>query len=242
MGDLKKSSSELEVALQKMSTEDLDSQYTLVQFILKSIAELEIEADRIAKKLSQSSNQDIDIMTLSASVTGCKTQLVSLHTMAENHKTKMERCKSERKRRIQEIKKYQTLLIDLEQWLGESQSTISTEITLTSVKVVRDQIRASEILEEELRTRTEQLKNMVEDVGKFQGYSDVEPLVEDMQSNLGTLYEVMQDAQQCLAMKLKNLQDALIKMESNPPTITDMHTDTSTNIDSIDEITIDEIE
>ena len=84
-------------------------------------------------------------MTLSASVTGCKTQLVSLHTMAENHKTKMEICKSERKRRVQEIKKYQTLLIDLEQWLGESQSTISTEITLTSVKVVRDQIRASEV-------------------------------------------------------------------------------------------------
>merc|ERR1712209_361303 len=53
--DLKKSSSELEVALQKMSTEDLDSQYTLVQFVLKSIAELEIEADRIAKKLSESS-------------------------------------------------------------------------------------------------------------------------------------------------------------------------------------------
>ena len=47
---------------------------------------------------------------------------------------------------------------------------------------------------------------MIEDVGKFQGYSDVEPLVEDMQSNLGTLYEVMQDAQQCLALKLKNLQ------------------------------------
>merc|ERR1719270_3371349 len=43
--DLKKSSFELEVALKKMSTEDLDSQYTLVQFVLKSIAELEIEAD-----------------------------------------------------------------------------------------------------------------------------------------------------------------------------------------------------
>merc|ERR1712227_87593 len=240
--DLKKSSAELEEALQKMSSEDLDSQYTMVQFFLKSIAELEIEADRIAKKLSESSNQDIDIMTLSASVTGCKTQLVSIHTMAENHKTKMERCKSDRKRRIQEIKKYQTLLIDLEQWLGESQSTISTEITLTSVKVVRDQITASEILEEELRTRTEQLKNMIEDIGKFQGYSDVEPLVEDMQSNLGTLYEVMQDAQQCLALKLKNLQDALIKMESNPPITSDTNIDTTTNIDSIDEITIDELE
>ena len=115
------------------------------KFVLKSIAELEVEADRIAKQLSESQNQDIDIMTLSASVTGCKTILVSLHTTAENHKAKMERCKSERKKRIQEIKKYQTLLIDLEQWLGESQSTISTEITLTSVKVVRDQIRASEV-------------------------------------------------------------------------------------------------
>merc|ERR1712029_308116 len=76
----------------------------------------------------------------------------------------------------------------------------------------------------------------------FQGYSDVEPLVEDMQSNLGTLYEVMQDAQQCLAMKLKNLQDALIKMESNPPIASDTNIDTTTKIDSIDEITIDDLE
>merc|ERR1712029_1240843 len=76
----------------------------------------------------------------------------------------------------------------------------------------------------------------------FQGYSDVEPLVEDMQSNLGTLYEVMQDAQQCLALKLKNLQDALIKMVSNPPIASDTNIDTTTKIDSIDEITIDELE
>ena len=47
---------------------------------------------------------------------------------------------------------------------------------------------------------------MIEDIGKFQGFSDVEPLVMDMQSNLGNLHEVMQDAQQCLALKLKNLQ------------------------------------
>ena len=61
-------------------------------------------------------------------------------------------------------------------------------------------------MEEELRTRSDQLKHMIEDIGKFQGFSDVEPLVVDMRSNLGTLHEVMQDAQQCLALKLKNLQ------------------------------------
>ena len=47
---------------------------------------------------------------------------------------------------------------------------------------------------------------MIDDIGKFQGFLDVEPLVMDMQSNLGNLHEVMQDAQQCLALKLKNLQ------------------------------------
>ena len=52
---------------------------------------------------------------------------------------------AERKKRVLEIKRYQALLVDLEAWLGEAQSTISSEIKLTSAKVVRDQIRASQV-------------------------------------------------------------------------------------------------
>ncbi len=39
----------------------------------------------------------------------------------------------------------QTLLVDLELWLTETQATIASEIKLTSVKVVKDQIRASQV-------------------------------------------------------------------------------------------------
>ena len=84
-------------------------------------------------------------MTLSANLTSCKTKLVTLHTEAENVHSKIERYRDERRKRLNEIKRYQTLLIDLEQWLGEAQSTISTDIKLTTVKIVRDQIRASEV-------------------------------------------------------------------------------------------------
>ena len=57
---------------------------------------------------------------------------------------------AERKKRVLEIKRYQALLVDLEAWLGEAQSTISSEIKLTSAKVVRDQIRASQVSNESL--------------------------------------------------------------------------------------------
>ena len=84
-------------------------------------------------------------MTLSANLTSCKTKLVTLHTEADNVHSKIIKYRDERRKRLNEIKRYQTLLIDLEQWLGEAQSTISTDIKLTTVKIVRDQIRASEV-------------------------------------------------------------------------------------------------
>jgi len=85
------------------------------------------------------------MMSLSATLTGNRTKLVTLHTQAEAQKARIERYMIERRKRITEIKRYQALLVDLEQWLGEAQATISMEIKLTSVKIVRDQIRASEV-------------------------------------------------------------------------------------------------
>ena len=117
-----------------------------MQFTLKSIEDLEKDAISLEARLqSSSSTSDVDFKTLSASLTGSRTQLVSLHTQAESLTNKIERVVLERRKRINEIKRYQSLLIDLEQWLGEAQATLTTEIRLTSVQIVRDQIRASEV-------------------------------------------------------------------------------------------------
>ena len=70
---------------------------------------------------------------------------MTLHTIAETQNSKIERFKAERKKKVNEIKRYQAMLIDLEEWLGEAQGTIRTDIRLTTVKIVRDQIRASEV-------------------------------------------------------------------------------------------------
>ena len=78
---------------------------------------------------------------------------MTLHTQAESLTNKIERVVVERRKRISEIKRYQSLLIDLEQWLGEAQATLTTEIRLTSVQIVRDQIRASEVRQHTLRVK-----------------------------------------------------------------------------------------
>ena len=112
---------------------------------MKTIGDLESEANRIENELMEEKNTEIDFVTLSANLTSCKTKLVTLRTKAENIHSKIKRYRDERRKRLNEIKRYQTLLIDLEHWLGEAQSTISTDIKLTTVKIVRDQIRASEV-------------------------------------------------------------------------------------------------
>merc|ERR1712176_1016763 len=215
LSNLQSSTDNLEETLQRLSSEDLDSQFALVQFTLKSIGDLETEANRIEKELIEEKNNEIDFMTLSANLTSCKTKLVTLHTEADNVHSKIIQYRDERRKRLNEIKRYQTLLIDLEQWLGEAQSTISTDMKLTTVKIVRDQIRASEVLALELNARSSQLEGMIGEIDNLVSYTDVEPLVDEMKGNLKTLLKVMEEAQQCLDLKLKNLQVELKDMESS---------------------------
>merc|ERR1712045_438353 len=145
LDNLQSSANEMEETLKGLSSSDLDSQSALIQFTMKSVEDLEIEADKIEKRILDFNHEDIDFKTLSADLTTCKTKLVTLHTIAETQNSKIERFKAERKKKVIEIKRYQAMLIDLEEWLGEAQATIRTDIRLTTVKIVRDQIRASEV-------------------------------------------------------------------------------------------------
>ena len=110
-----------------------------------TLEELETEAQGVEKRLAAETGAAVDQQTLAASLTSCRTRLVTLNTEALNSKSRLDSYMAERKKRVAEIKRYQALLVDLEQWLGEAQSTISSEIKLTSAKVVRDQIRASQV-------------------------------------------------------------------------------------------------
>ena len=58
----------------------------------------------------------------------------------------------------------------------------------------------------ELNARSSQLEKMINEIDNLVTYSDVEPLVLDMKGNLTTLLKVLEEAQQSLDLKLKNLQ------------------------------------
>ena len=63
-----------------------------------------------------------------------------------------------------------------------------------------------QVLSLELNARSSQLEGMIREIDNLVSYTDVEPLVADMKENLTTLLKVMEEAQQCLDLKLKNLQ------------------------------------
>merc|ERR1719234_675221 len=139
----------VEETLQRLSNEQLSGQLAVVKYALATLEELEKEAQGAEVKLAQETEAGaaVDRQTLAANLTSCRTRIVTLNTQALASKGRLEGYMAERKKRVIEIKRYQALLVDLEAWLGEAQSTISSEIKLTSAKVVRDQIRASQTLE-----------------------------------------------------------------------------------------------
>jgi hypothetical protein len=158
-----------------------------------------------------------DTQAMSASLTGTRTSLVTLHTQAEAHTARIARYKRERMKRVEEVKKYQSLLIDLEHWLVETQRTITTEIRLSSVKAVKDQIRASETLVQDIGVRERQLNDLLIECNHLIPYTDVQEMAGKMAAHLNVLKTTFDDAQQILQVRLKNLQDALEELLKTYP-------------------------
>merc|ERR1719193_1887123 len=177
--------SHVEETLQRLSDEQLSGQLAVVKYALATLEELEKEAQSAEVKLAQETEAGaaVDRQTLAAKLTSCRTRIVTLNTQALVSKGRLEGYMAERKKRVVEIKRYQALLVDLEAWLGEAQSTISSEIKLTSAKVVRDQIRASQTLEADLRSRSGQLDHLLKEVDGLSTYTDVQSLVHEMKDN-----------------------------------------------------------
>merc|ERR1712013_588980 len=96
-------------------------------------------------------------------------------------------------------------------WMDDDVLQIESESENESDKT---SINADEKEHQLHKTRTNQIGLPMNDasdawmkeIQKLVGYVDVQPLVTDMTSNLGSLHCVMEDAQQCLEHRLKNLQ------------------------------------
>ena len=109
---------------------------------------------------------------------------------------------------LTELKRYPVLLADVQQWLRETQTAISRKIKLTSEKV-RGQIRDIKYLEQDLCALSVQLEHLLTGVQKLVGERDVQSLANDMISNLGSVRFIMEEAHQCLGLRLQQLREIL---------------------------------
>ena len=111
---------------------------------METINKLEEASSNLEKEI-QRNVEEPDSLILSASITSCKTQLVTLRTDSECQLTKNERSKKEKSRRLADLKRYQSILSELDTWLVTTQTSISSQIEISSVKIIKEQIRSCQV-------------------------------------------------------------------------------------------------
>ena len=86
---------------------------------------------------------------MSSQVTAAKTDLVKSKTAAEKLRGQLELGLEERRKRNGELKKFQGLVSDLEQWLLSVQGQLGAEVKMANIKAVRDNLKVNEVLNTE---------------------------------------------------------------------------------------------
>merc|ERR1712045_905995 len=94
--------------------------------------------------------------------------------------------------------------------------------------------------EADLRSRSGQLDHLLKEVDGLSTYTDVQSLVHEMKDNLGTLMEVMKEAQACLAQRLANLQEILRKMVIGYPEGTNVEQELAAEPSSSEPVDVDD--
>jgi len=212
LDELRGEATSLEEQLNSMSDDQLEGQVGVLKFTLGKLEDLNKDATAIEQKIQSADKETSTVLSqgdkqqLSAQMTGIRTQLVRLETQLSGRKGRVDTYLTHRKKRVQQVKKYQALLIDLEVWLTEVQVSLNNDLQLTSLKVVRDQIRGCQVLEEDLRLRVSQLGSLSRDVGTLSGSPDVSGLAEEMRARLSHLSDTMAVTQTGLADRLAHLK------------------------------------
>ena len=85
-----------------------------------------------------------DVQRITAEIARARTSVVTLKTEAETHAQRLERYAKDKQRRLQEVKDYNALLVDLEAWLREAQVAVDTEMKLSKKLILKD-IRIIEV-------------------------------------------------------------------------------------------------
>eukprot|EP00088_Acartia_fossae_P056153 TRINITY_DN65363_c0_g1_i1.p1 TRINITY_DN65363_c0_g1~~TRINITY_DN65363_c0_g1_i1.p1 ORF type:complete len:187 (-),score=63.14 TRINITY_DN65363_c0_g1_i1:68-628(-) len=183
----------------------------VIEFVLTKIEELIAETKSIENKIEDlPSDRQTDKQNLAVELTRSRTQLIRLEGEAKHKRSDLESYMKERRKRIEDIKMYQGILVDLEVWLEDVLKQLNADLKLTDLRIVKDQIRGCQVLEEDLRQRVDQLSvlsgsvaNLTADAGAA---PDVSGLADDMTGRLGQLRDAMARTQVGLAARLTRLQ------------------------------------
>ncbi len=173
MEDLAANISEIEAVLETLPDEEVDSRLEMCkvginancahfgqlktnpsQLMQMSAAALEgleaaasdLEA-RIAADGADALGSDADAQAMSVAVTGAKTRLVTARTQAEKAAAKTERAVAERRRRRRLLGEYQSLVLEMEHWTLEARGKAAAAVKMSSLRAVRDDIHATEVIE-----------------------------------------------------------------------------------------------
>ena len=86
-----------------------------------------------------------DARNLDGQLTAARARINALSALAERAKLKTETYRAGRKKRAEDLKAYQNIILDLEHWLLDAQGKLGAELKLTNVKAVRDHLNGNKV-------------------------------------------------------------------------------------------------
>ena len=136
---------DVESVLVSLPDEDVDSQLAMTKVSIETLDALDAEADDLTRRLKGSAVTEIDLDVLKSDVHASKSSIVQLRTDAEQLRAMVEEYVGQRRRRREEVKKFQSTVVEIQQWLNQTRTTMCKEVKIYSIEDVNQNMRLNEV-------------------------------------------------------------------------------------------------
>jgi DNA repair exonuclease SbcCD ATPase subunit len=197
----------VETDLDKLNKEQLDDRLLKIENVMESLDQLGPRLINADSQVRQLTVEDPEADLLSATVAGLRTRHATLESQANRFKQKVKDADRDKTRRDEELRRYQSLLVDLDQWVNSTRNKLKTVLPkFTSVKAVLKEMDSSKTLEKDLIERSTQLTELVNRCAELRAFSETAPLAEQLYSHLSVLQQSFTEAGAQLQSRLVFLQ------------------------------------
>uniref|UniRef100_A0A0K2VC80 Uncharacterized protein n=1 Tax=Lepeophtheirus salmonis TaxID=72036 RepID=A0A0K2VC80_LEPSM len=205
VSELSEDVTDLGILLKGLNENDISEAIASTQYALKSVNEFNKEADKLELRIKESGLNSSEVSSLTNEIFDVKKEIKSFDNKVKSLEISMQNYMKDSQSRKEEIRKYHSLLLDLEGWCDGIQLTNKIEPAQAKDYYTKS-LNSAKVLEYDLNSQSQELSSLIHEAQALSEFGDVKKMSETLIKRLKDLKAIVDHTSSMLPERINILK------------------------------------